>query len=149
MGLRTKWYRSIAVVYAWEQAAYADDRKFTVEDIDETLWAIAGLGLIWKGDIILASIPYLNVIEAAVVVGGVASYAIGGVEGVEDYIDFITEPTKLPGRVAFTAETIYKEKILPEYTKKKGEVNVFLKVLEQLTRPYRINHWKTGPYLPF
>jgi len=149
MGLRTKWYRSIAVVYAWEQHAWADDRKFTVEDIDETLWAIAGLGLIWKGDLLLAAVPGLAIVEGLVIAGGVVSFAIGGVEGVEDYIDFITSPTKVPGRVAFTAKTLYKEKIKPEYIEKKGQVELFLNVVEQLTRPYRMFHWKTGPYLPF
>jgi len=110
-GTRTKWYRSLAVFYIWEQKAWADDRKFTVEDIDETLWAVAGLALIWKGDIILAAVPGINIVEGIVVAGGVASFAIGGVEGVEDYIDFLTEPTKIPERIAWTADVIYEEKI--------------------------------------
>lgn len=149
MGLRTKWYRSIAVVYAWEQHAWADDRKFTLEDIDETIWAIAGLGLIWKGDIILAAIPGLAIVEGMVIAGGVVSFAIGGVEGVEDYIDFITHPKKYWSRGTGAAGTIYKEKIKPEYIKKKGQVELFVNIVEQLTRPYRMFHWKTGPYLPF
>jgi len=110
-GTRTKWYRSLAVFYIWEQKAWADDREFTVEDIDETLWAVAGLALIWKGNIILGAVPGINIVEGIVVAGGVASFAIGGVKGVEDYIDFLTEPTKIPERIAWTADVIYEEKI--------------------------------------
>ena len=108
---RAKWYRSLAVLYVWEQKAWADDRKFTVEDIDETILAALALGWIWKGNVALAAVPGINVAEGIVAAGAVASLAIGGVEGVENYVDFITEPKKIPERVAFTAETIYKEVI--------------------------------------
>lgn len=111
VGTRTKWYRSLAIFYAWEQKAWADDREFTVEDIDETLWAIAGLALVWKGNIILGGIPGIAIAEAVIVTGAVVSFAIGGVEGVEDYVDFITTPSKMPERVVETAEIIYEHKI--------------------------------------
>jgi len=108
---RAKFYRSLAVLYVWEQKAWADDRKFTTEDIDETLLAALALGWIWKGNVALAAVPGINVVEGIVAAGAVASLAIGGVEGVENYVEFLTEPTKIPERVAFTAETIYEHKI--------------------------------------
>lgn len=108
---RAKWYRSLAVLYVWEQKAWADDRKFTVEDVDETILAALALGWIWKGNVVLAAIPGINVVEGIVAGGAVVSLAIGGVEGVENYVDFLTDIPKIPERVAFTAETIYEHKI--------------------------------------
>jgi len=108
---RAKWYRSLAVLYVWEQKAWADDRKFTAEDIDETVLALLALGWIWKGNVALAAVPGINIVEGIVATGAVASLAIGGVEGLENYVEFITEPAKIPERVAFTAETIYQEVI--------------------------------------
>jgi len=111
VGTRTKWYRSLAVVWAWEQAAWADDREFTVEDIDETLLAIAALAFIWKGPMILSAVPGLNIVEGIVVTGAVVSFAIDGVEGVENYIEFITTPSKYYERTKESFETIYEHKI--------------------------------------
>jgi len=111
VGTRTQWYRSLAVVWAWEEAAWQDDREFTVEDIDETLYAVAALGFIWKGNLILAAVPGLAIVEGIVIAGGVVSYAIGGVEGVEDYIDFITTPSKYYERTKESLKIIYEEKI--------------------------------------
>lgn len=111
IGSRTQWYRSIAVVMAWREAAWRDDKKLTWGDLPETVVAGATLALIWKGDVILAAVPGLAIVEAAVIAGAVTSYAIAGEEGFDDYVDFITEPTKIPERVAFTAETIYEHKI--------------------------------------
>jgi len=140
-GTRTKWYRSLAVFYIWEQKAWADDRKFTVEDIDETLWAVAGLALIWKGDIILSAVPGINVVEGIVVAGAVASFAIGGIEGVEDYIDFITEPTKIPERIAWSAEVIYEEKIKePLISAATWYVNAVDEAIEIYARAWSLTH---------
>jgi len=145
-------------MYAWEQKAWADDRKFTVEDIDETLWAIAGLALVWKGNVILGAVPGIAVVEAAVVTGAVASFAIGGVEGVEDYVDFITTPSKIPERIAFTAETIYEHKIKEPlvaaavwYVGKVDEgIDYANDTYDSATNwIVRNNPFLTGPYLPF
>jgi len=114
LGTRTQYYRSLAVVWLWYEKAYRDDQEFTVEDIPETLIAGGALAFIWSPQIGIAvglTNPVVATIEVVAVTGLVASYAIGGREGVENYIDFITEPTKIPGRIAFTAETIYEHKI--------------------------------------
>jgi len=112
-GSRTQWYRSLAVVWAWREKAWRDDEKFTWEDLDETVYAAAGLALIWKGDIILAAVPGIAIIEGAVIAGAITSYAIGGAEGFDNYVDFIDpyQIKEMPGRIAFTAETIYEHKI--------------------------------------
>ena len=47
---RTRVYRSIAMTSWWIDEALLDDRKLTLEDIDETLLTASGLALIWKGD---------------------------------------------------------------------------------------------------
>lgn len=44
--------------------------------------------------------PMAAAIAVPVAVGAGASYAIAGKEGYEDYKEFLTEPLKLPGRVA-------------------------------------------------
>jgi len=149
VGTRTQWYRSMAIGWAWYEAAWRDDRKFTYEDIDETILAAAALAFVWKGNIVLAAVPGLAIVEGIVVTGAVVSYAIGGTEGVENYIDFITEPTKIPERIAFTAETIYEEKIKPEYQEKKGEVNLFLNFMQRLIDRQLRRTMPGYPLLPF
>lgn len=95
--IRQKLYRSSAVGWVWYNAAWRDDRKITVEDVPETAAALGAMGLIWWDTaamaIGLSSTPFVAV-EVTVVAGAVASYSIAGTEGVENYIDFITEPSK-------------------------------------------------------
>jgi len=98
----------------WSDKAIQDDGKITREDLDETAILAISLAFIWKGNQILGRVPALPYVEAIVVTGAVASYNIGGTEGVSNYVEFLTEPTKMPQRVAFTAETIYEHKIEPK-----------------------------------
>ena len=148
---RTQWYRSIAVVVLWQEKAWQDDRKFTVEDIDETLMAAAALGFIWKGNMLLAAVPGLNIVEGIVVAGAVASLAIGGVKGVENYIDFMTEPSKMPERISFTGKTIYKHKIEEPLV---AAANWYVDLIDEgwsATQKYfrENNRFLSGPALPF
>ena len=96
------------------ELAWRDDRELTWADAPELAVGTLSLGVLWAPEILtiaaVSGTP-LVVVEVAVVAGAVTSYAIGGVEGVENYIDFITEPTKIPERLVFTAETIYEHKI--------------------------------------
>jgi len=141
--VRTQWYRSLAVVYLWKKKAWDDDHKFTIEDVDETLYAAAALAFIWKGNVILAAVPGVAIAEGIVVAGAVASYAIGGTEGVEDYLDFFMEPTKIPERVKFTAETIYEHKIeQPLITAAKWYVDLVDEVIES----WRFRWSLTSPF---
>jgi hypothetical protein len=96
------------------ELAWRDDREITWDDWPELVGGTVAMGVLWAPEILTiagASTTPLVVVEVAVVVGAIASYGIGGVEGVENYIDFITEPSKIPERVVFTAETIYEHKI--------------------------------------
>ena len=104
-------YRSLAMISWWWATAIADDDELTWEDLDETVLLALSLAFIWKGNVILGKVPGILPAEGIIVTGAVASYAIGGTEGVSNYMDFISEPTKMPERIAFTAETIYEHKI--------------------------------------
>jgi len=112
--LHAKGIASLGIIWTMYELAWRDDRKITWEDAPELAMGTLSLGVLWAPEILtIASVSTtpIVVIEAAVVVGAISSYAIGGVEGVENYIDFITEPTKIPERIVFTAETIYEHKI--------------------------------------
>lgn len=118
MNLRTNWYRSLASTWAWYELAYRDDRKFTIEDLDESALWLAYNAWVWRGPAMIAAAgPVVPAVEAIVVAGAVASAAIGGVEGVENYVDFITEPDKMPERWDFTKKTLYEEIIQPPLVK--------------------------------
>ena len=117
MNLRPNIYRSLASTWAWWELAYRDDRKFTIEDVDETALWLAYNAWVWRGPAMLAAVPHLAVIESVVVAGAVASAAIGGVEGVENYVDFISEPEKYDERWEFTKKTLFEEIIEPPLVK--------------------------------
>jgi len=157
-GSKTQRFRTYAVLYAWEQAAWADDQKFTWEDLDETIYAGIALAFIWKGEWILATIPGINLVEGLVVGGAVVSFAIGGVEGVEDYIDFMAETPKMlaeitlgqvPEKIKFTAETIYEHKIEEPLTMAaRRYVGWVDRRMEEVQSVWRVT-MPTWPSLPF
>jgi len=105
------------------------------------------------------------VITSTIIVGGVVSYAIDPEEGLQNYKDFLSEPTKIPERLKFTAETIYEHKIEPKVSltlgvvkflynmgKREAErrVNVIQKGMEEAGEWVEENNpFLTGPYLPF
>jgi len=51
------------------------------------------------------------IVTSTVIVGGIVSYFVDPEEGLQNYKDFISEPTKIPERIGFTAKTIYEETI--------------------------------------
>ena len=112
--LHAKGITSLGIIWTMYELAWRDDRAITWADAPELAVGTLSLGVLWAPEILtiaaVSGTP-LVVVEVAVVAGAVTSYAIGGVEGVENYIDFITEPTKIPERLVFTAETIYEHKI--------------------------------------
>ena len=88
------------------------------------------------------------IVTSVVIVGGVVSYFVDPEEGLKNYKDFLTEPTKIPERIAFTAETIYEHKI-------ESKVNLTIGVASMLWNMAK-REWDerpplffTGPYLPF
>jgi len=161
MKFGTRWQRvtSLATIWAWKDKVYHDeDEKFTAEDIDETLYAVAYLGLIWSPQIALA-IPAaaalgtpLAIVEGAVIAGAVASFAIGGLEGVETYVDYISDPVDIvtdPGKreALITASDVMLSLANPFHipSKMAGEWLGENLPWGELFR----TRWVTGPYLPF
>jgi len=153
----TRWQRvqSYAVVGAWLNAAYLDDDEFTFEDIDETMYAAGMLGLIWSPQIALAigiSATPLNVIEGAALAGLAVSFVIGGVEGAETYVDYISDPVDMVQDPA-------KQETLIQAS------DIVLSVVNPLHIPQKMlaewiiedlpwgevfkNRWLTGPVLPW
>lgn len=103
MRFGSRWQRvqSYATIAAWYNAAILDDDEFTWRDTPETLYAAGILGLIWSPQIAMAipaaaalSIP-LTVVESAALAGLAVSFAIGGAEGAETYVDYITDPVDM------------------------------------------------------
>ena len=105
-----KGLESAAVLTLWYDRAYRDNRKFTVEDIDETALSAGALAWIWWAEMPPAA-AILPPATAAIGVGAVTSYAIAGEKGYYDYVDFITDVTSLDvvgvtDKVLFTGETL-------------------------------------------
>jgi len=117
ISLKVKLYRSAAVGWVWYDKAWRDDKKITLEDIDETIYAAGAMLLIWPefAAPLLASPPAIA-IEAIVVAGFVASVAIGGFEGGERYIEYITEPEKYIERGAPPVQEYITEPIIDYVT---------------------------------
>jgi len=88
------------------------------------------------------------VVTSTIIVGGIVSYFVDPEEGLQNYKDFITEPTKIPEKLKFTAETIYEHKI-------ESKVNLTLGIGSMLWNIAKREYEKlpdiffTGPYLPF
>jgi len=156
----SRWQRltSYSVAGAWLNAAYADDNEFTIEDIDETVYAAGMLGLIWSPQIALAIPTFaavatpLTIVEGAALAGLAASFAIGGVEGAETYVDYITDPVDMfqdPGKqeALIQASDITLSLVNPLRIPQKKLAEW---IVEDL--PWREvfkNRWMTGPALPF
>lgn len=102
---------------------------------------------------------------SAIIAGGVVSYAIDPKEGLDNYKDFISEPTKIPGRLKFTGETIYEHKVEPavnvtlgiasmlwnigirEVERKRNEIETGMDEIAAWIEDNQ--RFLTGPYLPF
>jgi len=101
---------------------------------------------------------------SAYITGGFISAVIDPEEGLENYREFFAEPTKIPEKVKFTAETIYAKKIDPAVQTTLGitamvydiaEQEVIRKANQIYTGAEEFVDWLgdhrfvTGPYLPF
>jgi len=104
------------------------------------------------------------IVTSVIIVGGIVSYFVDPEEGLKNYKDFITEPTKIPERLKFTAETIYEQKIDPAVQTTLGIAGFLYNMAErEVQRRVSIvqegmeaasewidehNPFLTGPYLP-
>jgi len=90
------WLTVGGAIKTWE--IIAEDDKLTWSDAPAIGTFIGGTALLWAADFFewrnFSKKP-LFALEAAIVVGGIASYAIGGKEGLFMYKDFITDPVDI------------------------------------------------------
>jgi len=156
MRFGTRWQRvqSYATVGAWFNAAYLDDDQFTFEDVDETLFAGVWLGLIWSPQIALAigvSTTPLNIVEGAALAGLGVSFAIGGVEGAETYVDYITDPVDIIKNPEKAESLMQANRILQAGITLGGSevARAGIEVLGEYSEELFKNRYLTGPYLPF
>jgi len=156
MRFGTRWQRvqSYATVGAWFNAAYLDDDQFTFEDVDETLFAGVWLGLIWSPQIALAigvSTTPLNIVEGAALAGLGVSFAIGGVEGAETYVDYITDPVDIIKNPEKAESLMQAHRIMQAGLTLGGSevVRAGIEFLGEFGEELFKNRYLTGPYLPF
>jgi len=90
--IHAKGITSVGILWTMYQLAWRDDEKITWEDFPELASGSLALGILWAPEILTiaaASTTPLVILEAAIVVGAVASIAIAGDEGLETYVDYI------------------------------------------------------------
>jgi hypothetical protein len=157
MRFGSRWQRvqSYTSLAAWSIAALHDDDELTWRDTPETLVLGMQLGLIWSPQIALAigiSSTPLNVVEGAALAGLAVSFAIGGIEGAETYVDYITDPVDMvrdPGKqkTLIQASDIVLSVVNPLHIPQKMLAEWIVEDLPwgEVLR----NRWLTGPVLPF
>jgi len=152
--IHQKGITSIAMIWSMYQLAWRDDEKITWEDFPLLAMGISGLGILWLPEaltIATASTTPLVILEAAVVIGAVASVAIGGEEGLNTYVDYITNPQEIPFDQGKTESFLQANRIAQgiitlgasEITRAGADL-----ILEYKNEIFR-NRWVTGPVLPF
>jgi len=153
--IHAKGISSLAIVWSMYEFAWRDDEKITVEDFPELASGISGLFLLWAPEVLTiaaVSTTPLVILEAAVVVGAVASIAIAGEEGLETYVDYISNPQEILfdeeksdafGMAADVTLSLANPLHIP--TKMAGEWLGENLPWRQLLK----TRWVTGPYLPF
>jgi len=168
---------SSIIVMMWELTDEEEGWMDTLEDAGAILQFGGTLYVLWVPPVVQAGIAArvgvllaplavpAAIITSAIIVGGVLSYAIDPKEGIQNYKDFLSEPTKVPERLKFTAETIYEHKIDPAVQTTLGIAGFLYNMAErEVQRRVNIvqegmeaagewieenNPFLTGPYLPF
>jgi hypothetical protein len=126
---------SAALGWWWYNEAIRDDRRFTPEDIDETMGLALGMGWVWGGELLTVaavSTTPIVAVEAIVAAGAVTSYAIAGTEGVENYVDFITEPSTMVQKTAEVTVPALEKIIVDQWNKEVKEVKKNVKLVKSV-----------------
>ena len=142
-----KLLESSALGWWWYNEAIRDDRRFTAEDIDETMALALGMGWIWGGEVLTVaavSTTPIVAVEAIVAAGAVGSYAIAGSEGVENYVDFITEPTKMVERTQEVTVPAIEQVVIDQWNK---EVKAVKKVVRGAKSILKLAEHRAQRYL--
>jgi hypothetical protein len=131
---------SVPLFWWWYKAAYRDDQKFTLEDIDETLGLGVGLTLLWSEELVTAGavvtgLPVAAMAGAAsatVAAGFVPAYVIGGKEGVENYGDFVySGPSGMVEKTMEVTVPVLKQEIAKTERGAKTYLGVYAKAAER------------------
>jgi len=96
--IHQKGITTIGMLWSMYQLAWRDDEKITWEDYPELAMGTGGIFLLWAPEVLTiaaVSTTPLVILEAAIVTGAVASFAIGGEEGLNTYVDYITDPVDI------------------------------------------------------
>jgi len=146
------WLTVGGAVATWEIIS-ADD-ELTWSDAPAIGTFIGGTAFLWATDFLewknFSKKP-LYILEAAIVAGGIASYAIGGKEGLFTYKDFITDPVDILRDPEKTSAMLSANRVLQAVITLGGSelaragVEIISGYKDELFR----NHWMTGPALPF
>jgi hypothetical protein len=97
------WWSLLAYYYYTESDKEFTDKVFFAAQL-AGIWGIERLLQVGTGAVMQT--PLARAVWLPVVAGGVVSYAIAGDEGIKNYEEFLTEPTKMPERIAFTVTKI-------------------------------------------
>jgi len=156
MQFGTRWQRvqTYASLGAWYTMAIHEDGEFTFKDFPETAVLGMQLGLIWSPQIALGlgmSATPLNIVEGAALAGLGISYAIGGREGAETYIDYITDPGDIVKNPQKAEALMQANRIVMAGVTLGGSelARAGVNVLKDFKNEIFKNRFVTGPYLPF
>jgi len=154
--IHKKGIESLALVWGMYQLAWRDDEKITIEDIPELTIGMGRLTWLWAPEILtlapISTTP-LVILEAAVVVGAVASVAIAGEEGLETYVDYIN-PTNWKENVQDPkkVESLVQANRVVQAAMSFGVSEIAIaggELLMNYKDEIFRSRWVTGPYLPF
>lgn len=156
MRFGTRWQRvqTYAALGAWTSVAYGDDDELTWKDTPETLILGMQLGLIWSPQIALAigmSATPLNIVEGAALTGLGLSYAIGGRQGAETYVDYITDPVDIIKNPEKAESLMQAHRVMMAGVTLGGSeiARVGVDIITTHSQEIFKDRFLTGPYLPF
>jgi hypothetical protein len=152
--IHQKGITSMAMLWSMYQLVWRDDEKITWEDFPEIAMGSGGLFLLWAPEaltIAAVSTTPLVVLEAAVVIGAVASVAIAGEEGLNTYVDYITDPVDMIQDPEKAESLLLAHRIVQAGVTMggselaRGGANLIMDFKDEIFK----NRYLTGPYLPF
>jgi len=152
--IHKKGFESIALIWGMYQFAWRDDEKITIEDFPELTVGFGRLGWLWLPEaltIAAVSTTPIVILEAAVVTGAVASFAIGGEEGLNKYVDYITDPVDMLQDPEKIESLLQANRILQAGITLGGSelARAGIEVLGDFSEELFKNRYLTGPALPF
>jgi hypothetical protein len=146
------WLTVGGAIATWEIIS-ADD-KLTWSDAPAIGTFVGGTAFLWATDFLewknFSKKP-LYILEAAIVTGGIASYAIGGKEGLFTYKDFITDPIDIVRDPEKTSALMSANRVVQGIITLGGSelVRFGVETISDFKDDIFKNRFSTGPALPF